>query len=140
VIEGIIIHKKISNSKLIFTGNACLPKISTAEFNANLAISLGVKRENIIINSNPKDTYEEARFIKQLLKNNEEFILVTSATHMLRSMMLFESIGLKPIAAPTDFKKINHNVFDENPSAISIVRSQIAIHEYLGLLWAKITS
>jgi len=137
VLEGVIIHKQIANSKIIFTGFAGKTDVSNAVMNSKLALALGVKKENMIINPFPKDTKEEALFTKTLI-GNKPFILVTSATHMPRSMMLFESLGLNPIAAPTDYNKRNFRDYFRMPGTMSFHISTIALHEYIGMLWAKI--
>jgi uncharacterized SAM-binding protein YcdF (DUF218 family) len=136
-LEGILIHKKIENSKIIFTGYGGITDTPTAVMNARLAKALGVKEENLIINGLPKDTREEAMFTKSLI-GDEPFILVTSATHMPRAMMLFESLGLNPIPAPTNFYKTESNSFFIAPRLGSFNKSKIAMHEYIGILWSKI--
>jgi len=136
VLEGIIIHKRIPNSKLIFTGYAGHTSQTTAQMNANLALALGVKKEDMIINGMPKDTAQEAKFTKTLV-GDKPFVLVTSATHMPRSMGLFESLGLHPIAAPTAFRKQKVRYFIE-PKVESILNAQVAMHEYIGMLWNKL--
>ena len=137
VLEGIIIHRKIPNSKLIFTGYAGHTSQTTAQMNANLALALGVKKEDIIINGEPKDTAEEAQFTKTLVADNP-FVLVTSATHMPRSMKLFNSLGLHPIAAPTAFRKRKIHTYFPVPSVSSIKNAQVAMHEYIGMLYNKL--
>ena len=135
-IEGIIIHLKTPNSKLIFTGFTGGSDISTAEMNTNFALALGVPKENIIFSNQPKDTHEEAIFTKSVV-GEEAFILVTSASHMPRSMMLFQSLGLNPIAVPTNFYKEEFQGYMRVPSIRAFYISQIAMHEYIGILWAK---
>jgi len=137
VLEGILIHKQVDNSKLIFTGYEGSTDTPTAIMNAKLAQALGVKRENIIINPKPKDTKEEALFTKTIL-DDEKFVLVTSATHMPRSMMLFNSLGLNPIPAPTNFYKNDRKDLFQAPNIHSLANSQIAVHEYIGILWSKL--
>ena len=137
VLEGILIHNSIKNSKIIFTGYGGDTNIPTAIMNKILAIQLGVNEEDMIVNGIPKDTKEEALFTKTLV-GEEAFVLVTSASHMPRSMMLFKSLGMNPIAAPTYFKKDNTTYF--LPSSGSLESSRMAIHEYIGMLWAKIKS
>ncbi len=135
-LEGILIHLSSRDSKLIFTGYEGKTDIPTAEMNAKLALALGIDEESIIINGEPKDTKEEALFTKTLVEA-EPFILVTSATHMPRSMMLFKSLGLNPIAAPTNFYKNEYDFF-KLPTVENFKISQIAMHEYIGILWAKL--
>jgi uncharacterized SAM-binding protein YcdF (DUF218 family) len=137
VLEGIIIHKKTPNSKLIFTGYAGDASETTAQMNANLALALGVKKEDMIVNGEPKDTAEEAKFTKSLV-GDSPFVLVTSATHMPRSMALFTSLNLHPIAAPTAFRKQKIHSYFPHPNAKNIVSSQVAMHEYIGMLWNKL--
>jgi hypothetical protein len=57
---------------------------------------------DIILRSLSKDTKDQAIHIRKILDNNS-FILVTSASHMPRSIVLFRKQGLQPIPAPTDF-------------------------------------
>ncbi len=139
VLEGIIIHKQIEDSKLVFTGYAGDTNVTNAKMNASLAIALGVDENNIIVYGDPRDTKEEALFTKSLL-GDEPFILVTSATHMPRSMQLFEALGLNPIAAPTDFLKNEYKGLLEVPTVGTLQSSQRAVHEYLGLLWNNLGS
>ncbi len=137
VLEGVIIHFNTPNSKLIFTGYKGKTEVSTARMNSQLAIALGVKKENIILGEEPKDTKEEALFTKKLLQE-ENFVLVTSATHLPRSIKIFKSLGLNPIPAPADFKKGNIQTYFKAPSATSLENSNIAIHEYIGSFWSSL--
>ncbi len=136
-LEGILIHKTMPKTKIIFTGYAGNTSISNAKINKKLALSLGINKNNLIINSKPKDTKEEALFSKTIV-GKEPFILVTSATHMPRSMMLFESLGLHPIPAPTNFYKKKIDTYFDAPDIESFMKSQIAVHEYIGILWTKL--
>ncbi len=133
-IEGIMIHKRAPNSKLIFTGYKAKLNISSADMNKKFALALGVDEKNIIISSKPKDTQEEAIFTKSIV-GTDPFVLVTSATHMPRSIKLFHSIGLHPIPAPTLFYKEEVKTYFKLPAIKYFQNSQTAIHEYLGILW-----
>jgi len=137
VLEGVLLYKKIPHSKIIFTGYEGKTDVSDAQMNANLALLLGVKKEDIIINGAPDDTREEAKFCKTIVKG-EPFILVTSATHMHRAMKLFQNEGLHPLPAPTDFYRDSTKTYFQLPLPDSFFKSKIAMHEYLGLIWAKI--
>ena len=134
VLEGVIIHKQIKGSKLILTGFKGKTNISNAQMNEKLALSLGVKKEDIILGIEPKDTQEEAIFTKSIV-GKEPFVLVTSASHIPRSMKLFESLGLHPIPAPTNFYKDEFRGFLRVPDLDSFSKSTRAIHEYYGMLW-----
>lgn len=137
VLEGVIIYKKTPNSKLIFTGYKGDTNTSNAEMNARLALALGVDKNDIIVNGWPLDTKDEAIFAKSLV-GKKPFALVTSATHTPRAMTLFRSLGMNPIAAPTNFNKSEFKGWLRKPSPYYFELSTLAIHEYLGLLWAKL--
>jgi len=136
VVEGIIIHNKQPSTKLIFTGYEGSTTLTNAKANAQVALELSVDKNNIIASGKPKDTKEEAIFSKTIIKD-KAFVLVTSATHMPRAMEIFHSVGLNPIAAPTDFRT-GHSTYKYLPNLESLNNSQTAIHEYLGILWQKL--
>lgn len=140
LVEGIRIHNILPESKLILSGGAVFDSIPEAITMASAALSLGVNKENLILESLSKDTKDQAIHIRKILDNNP-FILVTSASHMPRSIALFRKQGLQPIPAPTDFwvkehQKINPGSFF--PSAMGLRKMERAVHEYLGLAWAKL--
>lgn len=139
VIEGIAIHLKTPDSKLIFTGYKADTNRSIAEMNTKLALSLGVKTENIITACEAKDTQEEAECVKEIVKN-EDFALVTSASHMPRAMKIFTAVGLNPTAAPTDFRGELKNRYAMPPKIDYLKDSEVAIHEYIGIAWSFISS
>lgn len=137
VLEGVIIHRKIKDSIIIFTGYEGDTNTSNAQMNAALASAIGVEKNNMVVFGLPKDTKEEALFAKDLV-GERPFVLVTSATHMPRAMKIFKNVGLNPIAAPTDFHKDEFSGYLRAPSASYFQLSKIAVHEYIGSLWEKI--
>ncbi len=137
VLEGVIIHKQMPNSKIIFTGYAGETNTTNAVMNAKLAHALGIDYKDMIINGKPTDTKEEALFTKSLV-GDEPFVLVTSATHMPRAMMLFTSLGMHPIPAPTNYYKSEFRGYLRKPEPVYFYISSIAMHEYLGILWTKL--
>ena len=140
VLEGVVIYKQNPDAKMIFTGYKGCKNIAGAIMNSKLALALGVKEKDIIISTIEKDTKEEARFTKSILAKGDEFVLVTSATHLPRAMFLFESVGLKPIPAPTDFRKYIVKSYLRMPDVEYLKISQMAIHEYIGLLWSRLST
>lgn len=103
-----------------------------AQENKKLLIASGIPKERILMQTEPKDTQEEALAIKKRL-GKEKFILITSAYHMPRSMGIFQKEGLNPIPAPTDFQRPNS--FWAIPRGYYLTKTEQAWHEYLGLLW-----
>lgn len=142
LVEGIRLFKALRmnnpNAQLILSGGRVFQSPSVAGKMQNTAVMLGVDQKNTVLEDGSTDTHQEAVFLQKILGKNP-FILVTSAYHMPRAMALFEGLGMHPIAAPTQFITYHDNLsLWRIPTANSVVISDIAIHEYLGILWAKI--
>ena len=141
LVEGIHLHRQIPGSKLIFSGgNDKYEPTTNAELMKKMALSLGVKKEDIILEAGSKNTYEEAKFLKDIV-GKEKFLLVTSAAHMPRSMVLFKKFGMEPIPVPTNHlaKKYHKIPPDEFfPRADSVKKIEVAFYEYLALIKEKL--
>ena len=105
---------------------------------AALAQSLGVPPDRLVPANEAKDTYGNAMEVKPLVKN-QPFLLVTSASHLPRSLKIFRKLGLKPLPAPGDFRFIKqYTLADYLPSGPNLVNMDLAIHEYLGLAYVTL--
>ena len=138
--EGIRIHRIIPGSTLITSAKGWENEISQAEVTAQAAIVLGVDSLRIKMQKKPENTWQEAEQYKQLFGDSAQLILVTSSSHMPRAIYLFQKEGLHPIAAPANhlIKIGKHKRFwDWLPSVDNIQKMECAIHEFLGLVWAK---
>ena len=102
LIEGIRLHKKIPGSKIILSEGKVFDVAAGSEAMAEVAKAIGISQEDLILESESKDTADEARIIKPMI-GDDKFILVTSAVHMPRSVAMFERLGMHPIPAPTDY-------------------------------------
>lgn len=141
LIEGIrllkLTEKNHPNAKLILSGGRVFQSPAVAGKMQNTALMLGIAEKNTSLEDGSRDTREEALFLQKML-GDKPFILVTSAFHMPRAMALFQHLGMHPIAAPTQFLAQHYNpLFWYIPNANSLIYSDLAIHEYLGMMWAK---
>jgi uncharacterized SAM-binding protein YcdF (DUF218 family) len=140
LVEGIRIHNKLPESKLILSGGAVFTNMPEARQMLKVAVALGTDSRNIILEEESRDTKDQARLVKYIV-GNDRFVLVTSASHMPRAMALFKKRGMDPVPAP-----IGHIVRKSNgmnpgtffPSAGNIGKLENAFREYMGLAWAKI--
>lgn len=138
--EGIrLYHQLHENATLIVSGYSGLfDPNSHAVMQEKLALSLGVKKEHIIIRPDPRDTQEEAIAAKKLI-GNEPFILVTSASHMARAMKFFAHEGLTPLPAPTNhLASLQYPDYTNFFSSHALMKSRILFHEILGMIWSNI--
>jgi len=137
--EVLRLYHNIEGAKILVSGYEGRGTIPEATKTANMLHSIGIKQEDIFTYPKPKDTKEEAQNIKNILKK-QKFILVTSAYHMKRTMMIFEQLGLKPTPAPTDFLIKESDSLLSLPDGYSLQKTQKAWHEYIGIFWIKIVN
>jgi len=134
LIEGMRLYKRTSGAKLILSGGVGIDPLTDAELMSNLAVELGISKDDIILEAASMSTFDEARFIKPIVKN-ERFLLVTSASHMVRAMALFKKLGMNPIPAPTGHL-IKHygKAISIFPGTENLLNSDELIYEYLALI------
>jgi uncharacterized SAM-binding protein YcdF (DUF218 family) len=133
-LEGVRIYHAIEEAGLIFTGKDIAGPMG------RLAVDIGVPEEDIHLLPEAKDTKDEARHVKDIV-GEAPFLLVTSASHMYRAVMLFEKQGTQPIPFPTghlckDAPGVAAGDFF--PDAMVLHKAERAVYEYLGILWAKL--
>jgi uncharacterized SAM-binding protein YcdF (DUF218 family) len=142
LMEGIRLHKELENSKLILSGSGVYDPVSNAEMMKRIAIFSAVSAERIVLSEGPLDTGQEAKAVAEMLGEGTAIILVTSASHMPRSVKHFESQALIVFPAPTDYHALKPQgkrpLRIPLPSASNLRKSEVALHEYLGTLWHKI--
>ena len=141
LVEGIRLQRMNPEAKLLLSGGRGFDPVADAEIMARVALSIGVDRQDIVLETASRDTEDEAKMIRGMV-GNDTFLLVTSASHMPRSMALFKKLGLNSIPAPT-----GHTVKERQeeanptrffPSVDGLRKAETAFYEYLGLTWAKL--
>jgi uncharacterized SAM-binding protein YcdF (DUF218 family) len=123
--------------KIIISGtDPLLPTSEEALGVKKFFVSRGLEEENIIIEGQSRNTWENIRNVREIV-GEESFFLVTSAYHMERAKREFEKVEANFIPAPTDFKvkTEKYNALDFFPDAQNLRNSDLAVHEYLGILW-----
>ncbi|MGF1497090.1 MAG: YdcF family protein, partial [Elainellaceae cyanobacterium] len=109
--------------------------------------ALGVPAEDILQDPASLNTYENAVNVKQILEANDmsRILLVTSALHMPRSLLIFQKLGIEAIAAPTDIWEPGPVETDAMPTARALIIKAIpdasnlesftrALKEYIGIV------
>lgn len=134
LMEATRLFRLMAGSKILITGSGDVPAVMR-----KVLLSLGVPDQIISIENQSRNTYESAVKIRQLLGAGD-IVLVTSAGHMIRSVGVFRKLGMNPIPAPTDYMT-GPNALAANylPTASHLAYSDLAVHEYIGIAWYKIT-
>jgi uncharacterized SAM-binding protein YcdF (DUF218 family) len=137
--EGIRVSKTLTEAKFLISSEPDAFILQKA------ALILGIAPERIVIENKARDTAQEAVEIKRIV-GSDRIVLVTSAIHMPRAMALFIKQGIVSVPAPADFynrptkmeSAPRWGAFRLFPSSSGGPKSDAVVHEYLGLLWAKL--
>jgi uncharacterized SAM-binding protein YcdF (DUF218 family) len=143
LMEGYRIWQANPEAELLLSGYSGGERRSYAEVVGEIALSLGVPENKIRLFPTAQDTQEEAQLTAPFLQD-KSFALVTSASHMQRSMRWFEKQtvngeALEPIPAPAHFgaPKRSSNWKIETSALMKTERSW---YELLGRAWTAIKS
>jgi len=135
LVEGVRIYNELPNSKLITSGPDSFRKMpSQADVAKQAAISLGVPSEDILTQSEPYNTLEEAEIYSSKFHSGQRVIIVTDAAHMPRAIYEFNKFVDNPVAAPTKFtytyKGMSFRDISILPSYSNIGRMSKALNEH----------
>ena len=131
---------RIRPKPIIISGghvNPLTPARDENKIARDFLIRWGVPKGDIIGEEKSRDTFENALETQKVLKQHgwKRYLLVTSALHMPRSMMVFAERVPEPIPAPGDFSlgEIELTPFDFFPNEAVAPKMFATIHEYVGL-------
>jgi uncharacterized SAM-binding protein YcdF (DUF218 family) len=137
----------VSGGRIIWKGGGS----PESEDLTKLLVTMGVPKADIIPEGDSMNTRDNAVYVQKILKANnfKTILLVTSAMHMPRSMAIFKHLGIKAIAAPTDFRVSQLELDEPNLQTESVILSLMpddenlavttsAIREYIGMWVYKV--
>jgi Uncharacterized conserved protein len=131
------------NLPIIYTGGTVMRKDGTeseAEAAMRFFEGIGIPQDRVRLEAKSRDTSQNARFVASMVGKGK-IVLVTSAFHMPRSVLAFKKAGIDAVPAPTDYRcdREPYRLIDFMPSADSLAKSTLALHEYVGLLYYSMT-
>jgi uncharacterized SAM-binding protein YcdF (DUF218 family) len=151
---GASLYRAGKAPKIIVSGGRITWKCGGSPESADLTkllVKMGVPTGDIIPEGESMNTRENAVYVQKILKANnfKTILLVTSAMHMPRSMAIFKHLGIKAIAAPTDFRVSQLELDEPNLQTESVILSLMpdeenlsvttsAIREYIGMWVYKV--
>ena len=132
----------LSRKPIIISGGDYLGRETEAEVTSRFLLGLGVEKKDLILESRSTDTYENALFTREICEKCgfRKLLLVTSAYHMRRSVMLFGKFMGPVTAYPAGFKVQGRKDFLRLlPEASAMAITASTLREYIGILFYKIT-
>ncbi|WP_136661183.1 YdcF family protein [Nitratireductor sp. XY-223] len=113
-------------------GDPRVAGVAEADIYAAALADLGVPSSDILTETRSRNTFENARYTGELVKNTpfDRYFLVTSAFHMRRSLLYFGHFGIdaRPMAV-----FVLQPVRSRLPLAYNTALADIALHEYIGI-------
>lgn len=141
LMEGLRLMRANPQATLLLSGFGGSDPVSNAHLYRVVARQYGTPAGRIQIFEQAKDTAEEAALIAPIIKNHKS-ALVTSASHMPRSLSLFNALGAEPIPASTYFLGKNPQnplfFYERLPGAGNLSSFTVGWHEIVGSLWRKV--
>ncbi len=141
LVEGIRIHRLLPGTRLVISGGTNVnDPAANATVVSDVAVKIGVATDDLLVEDRPRDTYEEAKLLKQIL-GEKPFVLVTAAAHMGRAVKIFKAFAMAPLPAPTNYviKKASGTFVDNwLPSCGNLSISRRIIYEWMGEIWIQL--
>lgn len=144
------LYKQGKADHILLTGGAvdwANRESTPAEEMADLLEMMGVPSQALWLEQESRNTYENALYSARLLqgKGIERILLVTSASHMPRSVKLFEAQGLEVVPLPVDYGAtwresegdhgldVRRLILGLIPSADNMSATSRILKEYIGI-------
>lgn len=134
--------------KIIFSGGSSSIEFSEKKegiYVKKYLKSIQIPDSSILCETASKNTYENAVFTKKLIDSlhiKGNFLLVTSACHMKRALMVFKKAGFKNVTPFTTNRVSGSRRFTPDhlfiPSPIALSNLHLIIHEWVGYLIYKL--
>lgn len=137
--HGLVLARRYPKARVIFTGGSASvfgPRRTEAEAAEVLFRDLGFAGERFIFEDRSRNTFENAVYSKELARpqEGEAWVLVTSASHMPRSLGVFSAVDWDMIAYPVDYRSggFSDPLGDMN-LAEELALFEYGLREWLGL-------
>lgn len=141
------LQKRMQIPLLVTGGQVFAESGNEARISRNILLNLNVPKEMILVENQARNTEENAVNALAICRERglKKIVLVTSAFHMQRSLLNFESQNIDSyftfLPYPCDYQSseyINVNIFSFVPQQDALTVSYLALHEYLGILAKKL--
>ena len=140
LVESVMIIRKFEKAKVIFSGGSGIVNRSDLGHSQVAKLfykKMGVDINKIFFEDKSRNTHENIIYSKKIAKpkKNENWLLITSAFHMKRALLIAEKNNWKFIPYAVDFKNIKEFKLTPNLNLLSNLNSfQSGLHEWLGLV------
>jgi uncharacterized SAM-binding protein YcdF (DUF218 family) len=154
VTKGLELIRRYPNLPFIFSGfsGRVTPRgMSEADAFKQLIAEQGlaeITQSTAYYENQSRNTYENAVYSKKMIDQLEvgnpsiktgSWLLVTSATHMPRSVKIFEKQGIRIVPIPVDYQTAHTLQWREFDLTVGAFLWNRLLHEYIGIVAYKLT-
>ena len=133
VLYSVDLYKMGFAKKLIFS-SGFIYAIQEAEVMKALAVSLGIPSDDIILEKNAANTFQNIKYTKEIMKehNWDSALVVSSPYHMRRVELVYKKIApeIKTILTP-----MPNSLFYGSGKRVKMKHIKAIVHEYLGIVY-----
>lgn len=140
IVTAVRLQKKLKVPIIVSSGKVFEHMSAEAPIVKRFLFDLGVPADYIIVEDRSRDTFENATYTREICFSLgfRNPIVVTSASHLKRSVMIFEKVGLKVLPVPALFRSWRERQYGWNDYLPGTLRhAENAFHEYLGLAFYR---
>ncbi|MBI2353771.1 MAG: YdcF family protein [Deltaproteobacteria bacterium] len=143
IVTAVRLQRRLDLPILVSGGAVFGGRTAEAPVVRRFLMDLGVPERRIILEDKSRDTMENARFSREIIRRHgfRQPLLVTSAFHMRRSLEAFRRAGVMVTPLPAGFvTSAGHTAVwaDFLPDSASLHGTATAMREYLGLLFYRL--
>lgn len=146
LLQALRLYRAGKAAHILLTGGNVFPQpgLEGEAFYARELLELwGVPPGVVVTETESRNTMQNAEHTAPILERNqwERVLLVTSATHMGRSVLAFQRAGIEVVPVPADFRAVEVKVPEALtwiPSVGALGGTTQAVHEYIGRLYYRL--
>lgn len=144
IVTAVRLQRQLDLPVIVSGGVVYTDRAAEAPIVRRFLLDLGVPDKRIILEMKSRDTMENARFSREIMKKHgfNRPILVTSAFHMRRSIEAFKRAGIMVTPLPAGFKANQEAPYiwaDFLPDAGALHGTATVLKEFLGLLFYRLS-
>ena len=137
IITAVKLQKKLNVPIIASGGKVFEYKKAEAPITKRFLVDLGISKDQIILEENSRDTFENAEYTKKVCENLgfKSPILITSAYHMKRSVLSFRKAKMEVVPFPAIFPSWRNKQYHWNDYLPgNFKKVSMAFREYLGIV------
>lgn len=146
IVEAAVLARRYPDARVVVTGGSgslLLEGEADGATAPRLLEALGVEPHRLVMEDQSRDTYENAVMTRDLIdpRPGEIWLLVTSAFHMPRSVMLFRKAGFDVVPWPADYRSSGRDTFglSRHNAIHTLQTTSVAMREWIGLVAYRLT-